>query len=72
MSASYAKGTYVFGRGLGLALLIAFVSWHVQQAGLVGARGITPAAELLDAWRANGLGFSDTPTLAWWVGAPRG
>ncbi|MBX3275636.1 MAG: lipase maturation factor family protein [Sandaracinaceae bacterium] len=72
MSAAYAKSTYLFGRGLGLALLVAFVSWHAQQAGLIGARGITPAAELLEAWRANGLGFADAPTLAWWVGASDG
>ena len=72
MSTTYAKSTYLFGRGLGLTLLVAFASWHAQQAGLIGARGITPAAELLDALRANGLGFADAPTLAWWTGASDG
>ncbi|MCB9595832.1 MAG: lipase maturation factor family protein [Sandaracinaceae bacterium] len=72
MTPTYAKSTYLFGRGLGAVILIAFVSWHVQQAGLVGDHGILPASDLLELYRQRGLGFSDLPTLAWWLGADGG
>ncbi|MCA9609386.1 MAG: lipase maturation factor family protein [Myxococcales bacterium] len=69
MTPTYAKSTWLFGRALGLVFLVAFVSWHVQEDGLIGAHGIAPAAELLAQLRERGLGFSDVPTLAWFFGA---
>lgn len=69
MTATYARTTWLFGRGLGLVFLVAFVSWHAQQEGLIGERGLAPAHELVRALRAEGLGFADVPTLAWFFGA---
>jgi hypothetical protein len=56
-------------RGLGFAYLAAFWSLAVQVDGLIGSRGILPAAELLDRAR-QGLGsslerFWLLPTLLW-------
>ncbi|MEQ8892813.1 MAG: hypothetical protein RID93_34510, partial [Sandaracinaceae bacterium] len=61
---TYAKSAWLFGRGLGLVFLVAFVSWHAQQAGLIGERGITPATELMGALEARGMGYLDVPTFA--------
>lgn len=69
---TYAKSAWLFGRGLGLVFLVAFVSWHAQQAGLIGERGITPATELMSALEARGMGYRDVPTFAWLFGASDG
>lgn len=69
---THSKGSYLFGRGLGLVFGVAFVSWHLQQAGLIGERGITPAVEWMRALEARGLGYLDVPTLTWWLGADDG
>ncbi len=61
----------LFLRGLGLAYACAFLSLWVQIEGLVGARGIAPAAELL-AFARERLGGSAPlalPTLLWVSGA---
>jgi hypothetical protein len=56
-------------RGLGAAYLAAFASLAVQLDGLIGSRGILPAAEFLDrAGQALGPGlmrFRLLPTLFW-------
>jgi len=72
LNATYAKTTWLFGRGLGLVFLIAFVSWHGQQAGLIGERGIAPAVDLMRALEVSGESFWDVPTLAWTLGADDG
>jgi predicted DCC family thiol-disulfide oxidoreductase YuxK len=63
---------WVFLRGLGIIYLIAFVSYWVQVNGLIGAHGITPAADLMaQARRAlEGSGvsldrFRMFPTFCW-------
>jgi hypothetical protein len=57
----------IFLRGLGAVYLAAFVSLTVQLDGLIGSRGILPAAELLDGIRPI-LGRSrylKLPTILW-------
>jgi hypothetical protein len=68
-TATFARSAWLFGRGLGLVFVIAFVSFHAQIDGLIGERGILPAALWLDALAERGLGFADVPTIAWWTGA---
>ena len=55
-------GRWVFLRLLGFTYLAAFVSLWVQIDGLVGSRGILPAADFLDAI-ASQLG----PSRYWWL-----
>jgi predicted DCC family thiol-disulfide oxidoreductase YuxK len=65
--ASHEIATRWFLRCLGVIYLVAFVSLGVQITGLVGARGILPAAAFLDAIRQNygsALGWR-LPTLFW-------
>lgn len=64
--ATYALGTWAYLRLLGLVHLIAFVDFGAQLEGLIGARGLLPAAERLAAYAEGGLGFWELPTLAWW------
>ena len=57
----------VFARGLALVSLIAWVSLGVQVQVLIGSRGLLPAADFIEAARAQpGVSLSDLPTLAWW------
>lgn len=59
--------SWLFLRGLGLVYLVAFVSLWPQLLGLIGARGILPAAPFLHAV-ARHVGterFSLLPTLLW-------
>ncbi|HET8934063.1 MAG TPA: lipase maturation factor family protein [Polyangiales bacterium] len=56
----------LFVRGLGVIYLVAFASLSVQVIGLIGARGIAPAAELLA--EASGEGLLELPTWLWWTG----
>ncbi|GIW71490.1 MAG: membrane protein [Planctomycetota bacterium] len=46
-ASDYVVGSWLFLRGLGLIYLIAFTSLGVQVRGLIGQRGILPAAEHL-------------------------
>ncbi len=58
---------WVFARLLGLIFLAAFVSLAVQVCALIGARGISPVAELLPTAQKQ-LGasaFWQVPTLCW-------
>ncbi|HXI38901.1 MAG TPA: lipase maturation factor family protein [Bryobacteraceae bacterium] len=65
--ASYEIATLWFLRCLGVIYLIAFVSLGVQITGLVGARGILPAAAFLNAVSQNygGAPWWRLPTLFW-------
>ena len=70
---SYAFGTWLFLRLLGLVYLCAFWSLGTQVRGLVGSDGIIPAQELMMSahqWAdARGLGviarFLALPTVCW-------
>ena len=69
----YRLGSWLFLRLLGVVYLVAFVSLWVQVAGLIGPRGILPAAELLHSVGAR-LGASRfwwLPSL-FWLGAGDG
>ncbi len=66
-SDSYALVRTVFARLLGIVYLIAFISFGVQMAGLVGSEGILPAAEFLERVR-DVLGadsYRVAPTVFW-------
>jgi len=58
---------WVFLRLLALIYFAAFASLSVQITGLIGAEGILPAAEFLDAARARwgGAAWLELPTLFW-------
>jgi hypothetical protein len=58
---------WLFARFLGLIFFGAFASLGVQVRGLLGARGISPAAEFLHAVRAQlgGSAWLTVPTLCW-------
>jgi hypothetical protein len=57
----------VFGRGLALVSLIAWLSLGVQVRVLIGSRGLLPVADLIEAARGQpGVSLLDLPTLAWW------
>ena len=64
---SYAAGTALFLRLLGLCYLAAFVSFWAQADGLVGTRGILPIGELLEWVRARtgAERYWLLPTLSW-------
>jgi lipase maturation factor 1 len=53
-----------FLRILGLVYLVAFVSFGMQAAGLIGSRGILPIREYLDAAGQVGAGW-EVPTVLW-------
>lgn len=63
----YHLSRALFLRGLGLVYLAAFASLAVQIEGLVGARGILPAAEFVAALRQHlgAGGWLEAPTLLW-------
>jgi len=67
---SFQIARWMFLKALGLIFFIAFASLFVQLKGLIGAKGILPAAELL-SWAREQLGeerFLEVPTL-FWLGA---
>jgi lipase maturation factor 1 len=61
----------LFVRGVGFTYAIAFASLAGQIIGLIGARGVEPAAELLSRIDQNtdGLSALDFPTWLWLTGA---
>lgn len=64
---TYELTTWLFLRLLGAIYLVAFVSFGVQAAGLIGSHGILPAADFLHAVR-DSLGsaaYWNLPTLLW-------
>ncbi len=67
---TYLAARRGFLRTIGLVYLIAFISIWVQVDGLMGARGLIPAGELLNSMRASFGGSLGTlalqhPTLCW-------
>ncbi len=64
---TYARARGWFLRALGAIYLIAFLSFWVQADGLIGARGISPLTQLLNAGRTElGRGaWLTLPTLCW-------
>ena len=64
---SYVLSRWVFLRLLGLVYVIAFLSLRVQVVGLIGAHGILPVSDFLQAvHRSFGSeGYRLFPTLAW-------
>lgn len=64
---SYALATHLGLRALGLVYLIAITSFWVQADGLIGARGVLPFADWLEAIRPQvaQLGYDRLPTLLW-------
>lgn len=65
--ATYARGSWLFVRALGAVHVLAFLSFDVQLEGLVGSQGLFPAADALALAEAQGLGFMDAPSVAWWA-----
>jgi hypothetical protein len=67
---SFGSGAGVarlFARGLALVSLGAWLSLGAQVQLLVGSRGLLPAADFMEAVRAQpGLSLADLPTFAWW------
>ncbi len=56
-----------FLQTLGLVYLIAFISLWSQVDGLMGARGLLPANEIMSSLRETaGLTIAQAPTLCWW------
>jgi len=65
-SANHFIARWLFLRALGLIYFSAFFSLVFQVRGLIGSRGILPAAEYLQAVRSLGsLRFWYAPTLLW-------
>jgi hypothetical protein len=64
---SYVLSRWVFLRLLGLVYVIAFLSLRGQVVGLIGAHGILPADNFLQAVQHNfgAEGYRLFPTLAW-------
>ena len=64
---SYVLSRWVFLRLLGLVYVIAFLSLRGQVVGLIGAHGILPAGNFLQAVQRNfgSEGYRLFPTLAW-------
>lgn len=69
---AFAWTRSVFLRGLGIIYLTAFVSFWVQERGLIGGDGIMPAASIMEAVKSQahqaGMGaerFHLFPTFAW-------
>ncbi|SVA20863.1 uncharacterized protein METZ01_LOCUS73717, partial [marine metagenome] len=50
---SYRTSSWLYGRVLGITIMIAFISLWVQSAGLFGPEGIVPFSENLDQARLN-------------------
>ncbi len=57
--------SWLFGRALGAALLIAFASLAVQAHGLFGERGVAPISAFVDSAHRAGHSFFDHPSLFW-------
>src|ERR1700730_8717211 len=64
---SYVLSRWVFLRLLGLGYVVAFLSLRGQVVGLIGARGILPAGDFLQAVQQNfgSAGYRLFPSLAW-------
>jgi len=67
---NYLAARWIFLRALGLIYVSAFLALLFQARGLIGTRGILPAAEYLEQLRQFGaLRFWYAPTLLWLSGS---
>ena len=62
----FVISSWVYGRALGLVLLIAFVSLGVQAQGLFGSRGVMPISMLVASAKRAGHSFFQHPSALWW------
>jgi len=69
---TYCTSAWLYGRLLGITIMIAFISLWVQSAGLFGPEGIVPYSENLDQARLNSVNGSmaasrllEKPTWLW-------
>ena len=69
---TYRTSAWLYGRCLGITIMIAFISLWVQSAGLFGPEGIVPYSENLDQARLNSVNGSmaasrllEKPTWLW-------
>ena len=64
---TFRAATWLFLRALGAIYLIAFASFGVQAAGLIGSHGILPIAEYLHAAHTyfGSAAYWNVPTLLW-------
>ena len=69
---TYRTSAWLYGRILGITIMIAFISLWVQSAGLFGPEGIVPYSENLDQARLNSVNGSmaashllEKPTWLW-------
>ena len=69
--ATYAVSGWMFLRLLGGIFLVAFLSFGAQIDGLIGSRGILPAADFFQAvgHAAGSEAFRACPSVLWWTGA---
>lgn len=65
-SRSYHRGTQLFVQAIGAVQMLAFGSFWVQLEGLVGSHGLFPARRNMELAAAQGFGFWDAPSVAWW------
>ena len=65
---SGARAGDLFDRLLALIFLIAWLSLGRQVRLLIGARGLMPIGDFIEALRARGdVSFIDFPTVFWWI-----
>lgn len=65
-SSTFAVGVRAFARLLGFTFAVAFLSFGVQAAGLLGENGIQPLSRLVEWEQLEAAGaFLDMPTLFW-------
>jgi predicted DCC family thiol-disulfide oxidoreductase YuxK len=63
---TFCIASWLFLRTLGAVYLIAFASFAVQAAGLIGSRGVSPVAEFLHSLREYyGPAYWQVPTVFW-------
>jgi predicted DCC family thiol-disulfide oxidoreductase YuxK len=68
---TYRTAAELFSRALAIIYAIAFLSFALQARGLIGAEGILPATEFLNAVhrQLGGMAMWRLPTLFWWGSA---
>ena len=76
---TYRTSAWLYGRLLGITIMIAFISLYVQSAGLFGPEGILPYSENLEQARLNNVNAStaasrllEKPTWLWFFSGTSG
>jgi hypothetical protein len=64
---TFAVSSWLFARGLGAVLLVAFVSLGVQAQGLFGSNGVMPISMLVEEAKRAGHSVWQHPSAFWWV-----